>query len=89
MKEKLINVDESALLREGTWKNPLLGKPLTRAERIILRLVMEGIGNKRIAYILERSERTIEVHRSRIMRKLGVDNVVDLVKRAATMALGD
>jgi DNA-binding NarL/FixJ family response regulator len=43
----------------------------------VLRLIFEGIGNKRIAYILERSERTIEVHRSRIMRKLGVDNVVD------------
>ena len=87
--EKLISVVESALLREGTWKDPLHGKPLTRAERIVLRLIMEGIGNKRIAYILERSERTIEVHRSRIMRKLGVDNVVDLVKRASTMGLGD
>lgn len=87
--EKLLEVVESALLREASWKDPLHGKPLTRAERIVLRLIMEGLGNKRIAYILERSERTIEVHRSRIMRKLGVDNVVDLVKRASTMGLGD
>lgn len=86
---KLLEVVESALLKESAWKDPLHGRPLTRAERIVLRLIMEGIGNKRIAYILERSERTIEVHRSRIMRKLGVDNVVDLVKRATAMGLGD
>ncbi len=55
----------------------------------MLRLILEGIGNKRIAYILERSERTIEVHRSRIMRKLGVDNVIDLVKTATAMGLGN
>jgi two-component system response regulator FixJ len=83
--KKLLDVVESALLKESTWKDPLQGKPLTRAERIVLRLIMEGIGNKRIAYILERSERTVEVHRSRIMRKLGVDNVVDLVQRATAM----
>ena len=83
--KKLIEVVESALLKESTWKDPLQGKPLTRAERIVLRLIMEGIGNKRIAYILERSERTVEVHRSRIMRKLGVDNIVDLVQRATAM----
>ena len=86
--EKLLKVVESVLLTEPANKDPLRGKPLTRAERIVLRLILEGIGNKRIAYILERSERTVEVHRSRIMRKLGVDNVVDLVKRATAMGLG-
>ena len=86
--ENLLKVVESALFKESANKDPLRGKPLTRAERIVLRLILEGIGNKRIAYILERSERTIEVHRSHIMRKLGVDNVVDLVKRATAMGLG-
>lgn len=87
--EKLIRIVESALLKESANKDPLRGKPLTRTERIVLCLILEGIGNKRIAYILERSERTIEVHRSHIMRKLGVDNVVDLVKRATAMGLGN
>jgi len=85
--EKLIKIVESALLNESANRDPLRGKPLTRAERIVLRLILEGTGNRRIAYILERSERTIEVHRSHIMRKLGVDNVVDLVKRATAMGL--
>jgi len=31
--------------------------------------------------------RTIEMHRSRIMRKLGVDNLVDLVKQTAVVKL--
>jgi len=82
---KLLSVIESALLKGTELHNPLVGKPLTRTERIVLCLILEGISNKRIAYILERSERTIEVHRSRVMRKLGVDNLVDLVKKSTAM----
>jgi two-component system response regulator FixJ len=82
---KLLSVVESALLKGAELHDPLVGKPLTRTERIVLCLILEGISNKRIAYILERSERTIEVHRSRVMRKLGVDNLVDLVKKSTAM----
>jgi two-component system response regulator FixJ len=82
---KLLGLVEAALLKEAELHDPLVGKPLTRTERIVLCLILEGISNKRIAYILERSERTIEVHRSRVMRKLGVDNLVDLVKKSAAM----
>ena len=82
---KLLSIVESALLKGADLHDPLAGKPLTRTERIVLCLILEGISNKRIAYILERSERTIEVHRSRIMRKLGVDNLVDLVKKATAL----
>ena len=82
---KLLSVVESALLKGAELHDPLMGKPLTRTERIVLCLILEGISNKRIAYILERSERTIEVHRSRVMRQLGVDNVVDLVKKSTAM----
>ena len=64
-----------------------LGKPLTRAEASILRLIMEGKSNRVIANILKRSIRTIEVHRSHLMRKLGVDNLIDLVKAGAAMGL--
>jgi two-component system response regulator FixJ len=82
---KLLSVVESALLKGAELHDPLVGKPLTRTERIVLCLILEGISNKRIAYILERSERTIEVHRSRVMRKLGVNNLVDLVKKSTAM----
>ena len=72
------------------WITPpdcLLGKALTRTEMRVLRLILDGKSNKEIAYLFHRAVRTIEVHRDHIMRKLGVDNVVNLVKRAAAMGL--
>ncbi len=65
----------------------LLGKPLSRTEMRVLRLILAGKSNKETARILNRSERTIENHRSQIMRKLGVDYAVDLCKRARAMGL--
>ena len=69
--------------------DPLVGKELTRAEMRILYYVMSGNSNRQTASILNRSEKTIEVHRNHLMRKLGVDNVVGLVKRAVEMGLGN
>lgn len=63
------------------------GKALTKTEMRVLSLILNGNGNKQTARILHRSVRTIEDHRCHIMRKLGVDNLVDLVKRAAVMGL--
>lgn len=77
-----------SILSETELSDTLVGKPLTRTETIILRLILEGRSNKEIAHILSRSTRTIEVHRSHIMHKLNVDNVVELVKRAADINLG-
>lgn len=62
-------------------------KPLTRTELKVLHLILNGKSNKEIAALLHRSVRTIEVHRSHIMRKFEVDNVIDLFKRAAAIGL--
>jgi len=67
--------------------DPMLGDQLTRVQKRILELILSGRSNKRIAYILGRSVRTIESHRGKIMRKLGVANIVDLVKKAYRMDL--
>ena len=67
-------------LKRIQLEGPLVGKSLTKTERIVLRLLMQGMSNRRIAYVLQRSERTIEVHRSHIMQKMGVDNVVNILK---------
>jgi two-component system, LuxR family, response regulator FixJ len=64
-----------------------LGKALTKAELGILHYVMDGLSSKEIANILHRSPRTIEFHRQHIMRKLGVSNVVELVKRVSQMGI--
>ncbi|MBN2314370.1 MAG: response regulator transcription factor [Sedimentisphaerales bacterium] len=76
-----------SILQHGVPGDARLGQPLTRAEASILKLIIEGKSNREIANILNRSVRTIEVHRAHLMRKLGVDNVIDLVKLGAVMGI--
>ncbi|MFN8392344.1 MAG: response regulator [Bdellovibrionota bacterium] len=60
---------------------------LTPAEKKVLQLVAEGKSNKEIAQIFNRSLRTVENHRNRLMGKLGAENVADLVKFAIAARL--
>ena len=78
-----------SLMKHNAVLDFMKDKPLTRGEVRILRLVIEGKSSKEIANLFHRSTRTIEVHRASVMHKLGVDNLVDLVKRAAVMGLID
>lgn len=78
-----------AILKKNVSTHPDLGNSLTRNEKKILQLILDGMSNKEIANLLHRSSRTIEVHRAHLMQKLGVDNLVDLVKRVASMGLVD
>src|SRR4030042_476434 len=68
-----------AALKQQDLKNLLKGKSLSKKEMAILRLILQSRSNKEIAQTLHRSIRTVEDHRRYIMRKLDVDNVVDLV----------
>jgi len=77
------------LLKESERLDPRVGTPLTKGEARVLQLIVNGRSNKQIANMLHRSIRTIEVHRSRIMDKLGTENLIDLLKRAASMGLVD
>ena len=52
---------------------------LTEREREVLTLISEGSSNKEAANLLGISSRTVEAHRARIMKKMEVDNFVDLV----------
>jgi len=55
---------------------------LTPREREVFSLVALGKPNKRIAAELGTTEKTVKVHRGRVMHKLGADSVVDLVRLA-------
>jgi DNA-binding NarL/FixJ family response regulator len=55
---------------------------LSKREKQILRMVIDGRHNKEIAEALEKSQRTIETHRFNIMKKLGVNNAIDMVNKA-------
>lgn len=51
---------------------------LTERERDVMRLVLEGLPNKRIADQLDISVRTVEVHRARVFEKMDVKSAVEL-----------
>ena len=53
---------------------------LTPREFEVLRFVVMGLLNKQIAAELHTAEKTIKVHRGRVMQKLGVTSVPDLVR---------
>jgi FixJ family two-component response regulator len=53
---------------------------LTPREFEVLRFVILGLLNKQIAAELNTAEKTIKVHRGRVMEKLGVTSVPDLVR---------
>ena len=54
---------------------------LTKREKEILHMLYKGVNNKEIAGQLGKSIRTIETHRFNIMKKLGVNNVMELMKK--------
>jgi DNA-binding CsgD family transcriptional regulator len=53
---------------------------LTPREREVLEQIIGGASNKETGRNLGISPRTIEVHRARIMAKLGAKNAADLVR---------
>jgi two-component system response regulator FixJ len=55
---------------------------LTDREKEVFDLLIEGQQNKMIAHKLGISARTVEVHRARVMEKLGARNLADLVKHS-------
>jgi DNA-binding NarL/FixJ family response regulator len=55
---------------------------LTDREREIVQMLAEGNGNKEVATALSISVKTVETHRATIMRKLGINSIVELVHYA-------
>lgn len=68
--------------REEERKFFNLSTTLSPRENEVLKLVIEGYPNKRIAGNLKLSEKTVEVHRSNMMKKLQVHSVAELVRLA-------
>lgn len=76
--EALLNLVMSALQNEPDIE--LVGKSLTKREKEIFKLVIEGKSNKEIASLIFRSVKTVEYHRYRLMKKVGAHNLADLLR---------
>jgi DNA-binding NarL/FixJ family response regulator len=66
------------------------GEPFTQLsprEREVLRLIAEGLAAKEIATRLSISTKTVEAHRTSLMRKLGVRKATELVRYAVRHGL--
>ena len=55
---------------------------LTAREREIVQLLAESKSNKEVSLLLGISVKTVQTHRATIMRKLGINSIVDLVHYA-------
>jgi FixJ family two-component response regulator len=62
---------------------------LTPRERQVLHLVVTGMLNKQIAAELGAAEKTIKVHRGRVMRKMQADSVAELVRMVQKLGQDD
>jgi len=74
-------------LESGNWHQKLDREQnrgriesLTDRENEVFQLVAEGVANKAIASDLGISERTVEVHRAQVMKKLDVKTLAQLVR---------
>jgi RNA polymerase sigma factor (sigma-70 family) len=60
---------------------------LTRRERQVFELVVQGKMNKQIAFDLGTTERTIKAQRQRMMRKLNATSIAELVSMAERLGI--
>jgi DNA-binding NarL/FixJ family response regulator len=73
--------------RQGAADDPY--KLLTPREQEVMRLLAEGLVTREVAERLYISPKTVENHRANIMKKLGLQSTVELVRYAAKLGLID
>ncbi|MEQ9695745.1 LuxR C-terminal-related transcriptional regulator [Shimia sp. SDUM112013] len=59
---------------------------LTRREREVFSLMSEGMTSKEIALVLKMSNRTVEVHRAKLLKKFGASNTAALFQSLGTIS---
>jgi len=80
--QELMNSLQAAMLRikRQPKQNSLQLGDLTPREAEVRNHLLEGRSNKEIASLLQISPRTVEVHKSRVLEKLGQISVIDLIR---------
>jgi DNA-binding NarL/FixJ family response regulator len=83
--EKINELVIAGYLGEKRAASPL--ESLSKRERDILQHIVDGRNNRETAELLHISVKTVETYRSRMLQKLGIRNVTELVKFAITHGL--
>ena len=73
---------------ESTGKPSRMFKKLSLREVEVLKMLCDGKRNKEIALELKINEKTVSTYRNRIMKKLSVRNLVELIRKAHSSQLG-
>ncbi|NKI25684.1 response regulator transcription factor [Arenibacter sp. 6A1] len=72
---------------ESTQKPRRFFRKLSTREVEVLKLLASGKRNKEVALGLDLNEKTVSTYKARLMRKLNVDNIVDLLQQAKALEL--
>jgi RNA polymerase sigma factor (sigma-70 family) len=83
IREAFSHADKSKKQRVLTTEIRKCHALLTDREKEVLQHVVAGMSNKHLAEMLGVSDRTVEVHRSRGMKKMGAESLPDLVRKYA------
>lgn len=62
---------------------------LTPREQQTMQFVLQGSSNREIAQLLNVSDRTVEVHRSRVMHKMCASNLPELVRMSVSLGISE
>jgi DNA-binding NarL/FixJ family response regulator len=72
---------------EGTQKPRRFFRKLSTREMEVLKMLANGKRNKEVAKGLNLNEKTVSTYKARLMKKLNVDNMVDLLQQAKALEL--
>ena len=72
---------------ESTQKPRRFFRKLSSREVEVLKLLASGKRNKEVAEGLNLNEKTVSTYKARLMKKLNVDNLVDLLQQAKALEL--
>jgi len=81
IREAFSYADKSKKQRNLTTEIRKCHASLTDREKEVLQHVVAGMSNRHLAELLGVSDRTVEVHRSRGMKKMGAASLPDLVRK--------
>ena len=89
--ERLLESIEKVLHLEVPGWDPAMGSrpgssSLSVREKEVMKLVVDGLDNRSVGEQLGISPRTVEVHKSRVMTKLGARNLAELMRIAKAMS---